>query len=62
MRMRLKRCRYEGKNMIFIIIGLITLGVFEAYIYRKEHYPEDLVLSVASFGIAAFLAALWVNL
>lgn len=48
--------------MIFIIIGLITLGVFEAYIYRKKHYPEDLVLSVASFGIAAFLAALWVNL
>lgn len=47
--------------MIIIIIGLCVLGAFEAHIYHKDRYPEDVTLAVAAFGIAAFLGAFWLN-
>ena len=47
--------------MTIIIIGLCALGAWEAYVYRLHNYPEDVLLSVMSFGFAFFLGALWLN-
>ena len=47
--------------MTIIIIGLCALGAWEAYVYNLYHYPEDILLSVMSFGFAFFLGALWLN-
>ena len=55
------RCGDEGRNMTIIIIGLIALGAFEAHVYSAQRYAEDALLSVASFGLAFFLGALWLN-
>lgn len=44
--------------MIIIIIGLCVLGILETWVFHRDHYPEDLLLLVASFGLAAFFTVL----
>ena len=52
----------EGEEeMIFILVFLAAMGAWEAYVYNLYHYPEDILLSVMSFGFAFFLGALWLN-
>ena len=47
--------------MIFLIIFLIAIGIWESYVFYYNRYPEDLLLLVACFGAAMFLAAFLVN-
>ena len=47
--------------MTFIIIFLFAIGAWEAYVYYKSRYPEDIIITVGVFGLAMFLAALLLN-
>lgn len=47
--------------MIFIIVFLTAMGAWEAHVFYKNRYPEDLFLTVACFGAAAFLWAMKAN-
>ena len=47
--------------MTIIIICLCALGALEVYAYYVHRYAEDALLSVVSFGLAMFFAALWLN-
>ena len=47
--------------MTFIIIFLFAIGAWETYVYYTHRYIEDLCLTVASFGAAAFLLAAMIN-
>ena len=47
--------------MMFIIIFLFAIGTWETYVYNTHRYPEDLCLTVACYGAAAFLLAAMIN-
>lgn len=42
--------------MIFIIIALIAVGIFEIWVYRQTKREEDFYVIAFSFFGAAFLA------
>ena len=55
----LSELRYKnGATMIFIILFLIAIGAWEIYVFLSHYFPEDLFLTVACFGAAAFLLAM----
>ena len=47
--------------MIFLIGFLIAMGIWETYVTLTHHYPEDILLTVACFGGAVFLLAMYLH-
>jgi len=47
--------------MIFVVIFLVAVGAWEAYVFKTHGYAEDIFLSVGCFGAAAFLLAAMIN-
>ena len=47
--------------MMIAIIALCGIGTWEAYVYHKSRYPEDIIITVGVFGLAMFLATLLLN-
>ena len=41
--------------MIYVILILIVLGAFEFKVYANHRYEEDLMITVAIWGVAMFL-------
>ena len=49
------------ESMKFILVFLTVMGAWEAYVFYKNRYPEDLFLVVGCFGAVAFLTSMMLH-